>query len=217
MDHKSAESLQAVEKYTLNELSETERTQFEEHMFDCPVCSEQVRRNYALVENLKEVLREQPADSYLPAKERIWDPRSWFRPASFVPTFAALTLACVVVFQNAAVTNTESARLLPLANVVAPVSRGESAPVQLVDRKSPTFLITFSVDDLAGGFICEFVNKEGHKLLTLSSAPESITSFNLPVELPSKTFPPGDYRMILRPASKPDSIKTYPFVVAYSR
>ena len=214
MDHKFAESLQSVEKYTLNEMSAEERTAFEEHMFDCPICSEQVRQNFTLVENLKEVLREEPAARYAAAPSGYW---AWLRPSSLVPTFAAVALACVLVYQNIGGGNQEFARVLPLASVVTSVERDASAPVQLVDPKSPTFIVTFGVDRLAEGFECEFINKAGKTVASVSHGAESVASFNLPVELPTKNFPPGEYRMSLRPASKPDSIKTYPFVVEYSK
>jgi len=213
MDHNLAESLHSVEKYTLNEMSGAERTQFEEHLFDCPLCSEQVRQNFTAVETLKEVLREQPAASYLSVGTG-W--RDWLRPSSLVPTFAAAALACMLVYQYASGPGME-ARVLPLASVVAPVARGEAPPVQLVDHKSPSFVVTFSVDGLSDSFVCEFLTTAGKKIISIAGGPESVASFNLPVELPAKNFPPGSYRMILRPVSKPDSIKTYPFVIDYSK
>jgi hypothetical protein len=217
MDHKFAESLQSVEKYTLNEMSAEERTAFEEHMFDCPICSEQLRQNFTLVENLKEVLREEPATQHATAPVARSGWRAWLLPSSLVPTFAAAALACVLVFQHIGGGNQEIARVLPLASVVTSVERDASAPVQMVDPESPTFIVTFGVDRLAEGFACEFTNKAGKKVASVSHGPESVTSFNLPVELPTKSFPPGEYRMSLRPESKPDSIKTYPFVVEYSK
>lgn len=216
MDHKLTESLHSVEKYTLDEMSDAERTQFEEHMFDCPICSEQVRQNFTVVENLKEVLREEPAASYASVPVRAAGWRDWLRPSSLLPTFAAAALALVLIYQSATHGHVVG-RVLPLASVVAPVARGEAAPVQLVDSQLPTFIITFSVDGLSDSFVCEFEGASGKKILAVSSGPESVTSFNLPVELPAKSFPPGEYRMTLRPASKPDSIKTYPFVIQYSK
>ena len=213
MDHKLAESLQSLEKYTLNEMSAAERMQFEEHLFDCPICAEQVRQNFTIVENLKEVLREEGAlatVSDAAASRSNW--KKWFQFPSLVPGLVALALACVVIFQNTAGSN-EMERVLMPASVLAPASRGESDVIR-IDRKHPSFLLSFTVDAARpDSFRCEFDDASGNKVTTLESGPESTASFNLQVQLLSKHFPSGKYEMRLRPASEPDSITTYHFVI----
>lgn len=218
MDHKTAETIQAVERYTLDELPEQERDQFEEHLFDCPICSELVRQNFTIAENLKQVFVEDSvrASSKLRTNRSAW--REWFRVPSLVPTLAALSLGALLLYQNTGHNAAEDARVLPPASIMMPVSRGESLPSQLVDPKSGTFLMTFSVDAARpDSFTCEFDDSTGRKVLQLTTGPETTTSFNLPVQLSTAKFPPGRYQMVLRPASEPDSIKSYPFVIEYSK
>src|SRR5882724_13439816 len=98
MNHKLAEQTHAVDKYLLNELSATERLEFEEHFLDCPACSDELKQNVIVVDNLKQVLLEDRRKS---SEERVaataepgrgWFTRwfRWLRPATLVPAFAAL-------------------------------------------------------------------------------------------------------------------------------
>src|SRR5882762_5192275 len=104
MNHQLAEQTHAVDKYLLNELTEAERLEFEEHFFDCPACSHELKQNTIVVDNLKQVLLE---DRRKTSEERVasrWLSReawlSWLRPTTLVPAFAALALALVVGYQN---------------------------------------------------------------------------------------------------------------------
>ncbi len=219
MDHKTAKTLQAAERYSLDELSDQEREQFEEHLFDCPVCSEQVRQNFTVTENLKQVFREGSLEAAhaAPAGRGGW--QEWLRLPSLVPTFAALALAGFVVYQSANPGASETtAHVLPAASLLMPVSRGEAVPVQLIDPRSASLLLTFSVDALhPDSFLCEFKSAAGKEILRVTTGPETAASFNLPIQVPARLFPAGRYQMILRPVSEPDSIKSYPFVLENSK
>jgi len=211
MDHKLIESLQWADKYTLNDLSAAERTQFEEHLFDCPICSEQVRQTFTVIENLNEVLREERATSSARATKAGW--REWFRLPSLVPALAALCLAGVVVYQNAGSGQADMAQVLTPSSFVAPVSRGDKTVVH-VNRKSAMFLLSFNVDGAKPDSLAfNFKDAAGKPVLTVKTEPQSTASFTLPILLPVKNFPAGEYRMLLHPLSEPDSITTYPFVV----
>ena len=43
MTHQQAVDKQAVERYLLDEMPEIERFAFEEHLFDCDICADDVR------------------------------------------------------------------------------------------------------------------------------------------------------------------------------
>ena len=60
MDHTLALQTNTIDKYLLNELQPEERAAFEEHMFDCPECAARVKEDFAMISDLKEVLREPP-------------------------------------------------------------------------------------------------------------------------------------------------------------
>jgi anti-sigma factor RsiW len=211
------ESLQSVDKYLLNELSSDERTEFEEHMFDCPICSDQVRENFTVTENLKEVLREEKARAAAQAGELSrggwW--RGWVGVPSLVPTFAALALACVLGYQDYGGGASQIARVLPPpAAVLMPVARGDNQLQVQVGRKLPLFQIEVKGDSRQpDSFEMVFQNAAGAKVLALNSGAQKTTDFDLEIQLPVKSFPAGRYELILRPASEPDRIITYPFVI----
>jgi len=214
MDHKLAESLRSLDKYMLDELSGEERAQFEEHMFDCPICSDQVRQNFTVIENLKEVLGEQRAASSVETGWSRGGWRDWLRIPSLAPTFAALALACVLGYQNLAVGPGSAAQFLPQVAALQSTPRGENVvPTIRVDRKSPLFQLSVNADTLpAGSFACEFQNAAGKKVLTLNSGPQN-RDLELRIQLATKDFPAGRYQLSLRPTAEPDRIITYLFAV----
>ena len=58
MDHQSAIDRNLSERYILGELASEEAAEFEEHFFDCPVCSADIRHISRLVANLKVEIRD---------------------------------------------------------------------------------------------------------------------------------------------------------------
>jgi len=90
MDHEATIQAHAVDRYLLGQMNELERDEFEEHFFSCTACADEVRTGFLLKENARVVIEE-------PAPKRI---RWWSFPV-LVPSFAALALAAVVLFQNA--------------------------------------------------------------------------------------------------------------------
>jgi Putative zinc-finger len=100
MDHSQAVRLNMTEKYILGELSGDAREQFEEHYFDCPECSSDVRALSTFVTAARMVSEEQAAKGTALGKNtKIGGWFHWLRPAIAVPAIAAL--AAVVMFQNA--------------------------------------------------------------------------------------------------------------------
>jgi hypothetical protein len=57
MTHQQALDKQSVERYLLDEMPEIERYAFEEHLFDCEICAEDVRAGAVMVEGVKAGLR----------------------------------------------------------------------------------------------------------------------------------------------------------------
>lgn len=56
MNHESAINSEAAERYMLAEMTEAEREEFEDHYFDCTVCTDNVQT----IEKLRDVLRSAP-------------------------------------------------------------------------------------------------------------------------------------------------------------
>jgi len=58
VDHQSAVDRNLSERYILGELSPVEAAEFEEHFFDCPACSADIRHISRLVANLRVEIRD---------------------------------------------------------------------------------------------------------------------------------------------------------------
>ncbi|MGC2659039.1 MAG: zf-HC2 domain-containing protein, partial [Bryobacteraceae bacterium] len=147
MDHKLAETTELADRYLLNEISGEERTEFEAHFFECPICSEKVRTGAIFIDNARAVLRGEKVDDL--SRSREWSLRwKWFprlNLAMLAPSLAALALACIVGYQNlVTIPAFERPQLLSTA-VIAPLAREEAAVVK-VDRHTARFNLNFMVD-----------------------------------------------------------------------
>ena len=211
MNHQLAEQTQAVDKYLLNELNEAERLEFEEHYFDCQACSDQLRHNAIVVDNLKQVLLEDQRDT---SEERVsaahkpsgsW--LSWLRPATLIPTFATLALALIVGYQNfvyiPGLTRPQALETVPISS-----AGRDSGTIVAIDRGLPMFNLSFDVDSPQAypSYTCEFQSESKGSILEVASGSRKVAAFTLELLLPSKQFPPGRYVMILRPASQPEKV-----------
>jgi hypothetical protein len=199
----------------LNELSPEERAEFEEHMFDCQQCSSLVRDNFTVVGNLKEVLREERQLAAVKAEKESqrsgW--RGWLHPSSLAPSAAALAMACVIGYQNfgaglGQLAPAQLAEVLPQAAALKATSRG-NLPIVYVDRKVPVFTMSVKLDT-AGPFDCEFDDASGNKLLDVKSGPLN-PDLDLSFRLPTRSFPPGHYKLIMRPDSQQGGPVPYDF------
>jgi len=61
MNHETAIKIQAAERYVLDEFSPEERTDFEEHYFECAECADDVRAASILAANAKVAIAEDEA------------------------------------------------------------------------------------------------------------------------------------------------------------
>jgi len=105
MEHIDAIQQMLAERYLLGELTAEQRDAFEEHAFDCPECSLDLRAGAVFINTAKgELAKLAPAPEAPPTpsapqklRKRInW--QSWLRPAFAIPAFAALL--AVVCYQN---------------------------------------------------------------------------------------------------------------------
>ncbi len=100
MTHQQALDGLASERYLLDEMSEVERFEFEEHYFDCAECADDVR----LGEMIRlEARRSSPVMAANPQAGRpavLTSPKWWRRPMVAAPWAVAATLAMVVGYQS---------------------------------------------------------------------------------------------------------------------
>ncbi len=216
MEHRVAEETQAVERYLLDEFTPEERADFEAHLFDCPVCGEQVRQGAIAIENVKQVFREESEISEASrqsGRNQGW--AAWFRMPALIPSLAALALAAVVVYQHSVSIPALQQPQVLSSEVIAPLAR-EAAPVVTIDSRLPMFNLNFEVDapQAYASYTCEFQRENGAAIVKLNDGGRKVASFTLGVLLPTREFPAGRYVMILRPATEPQTeVHRYPFVI----
>ena len=89
-----------AERYLLDELDDRERDEFEEHLFDCRDCAENVRAVREFIEHSEVLLEEnQPLSTSTPRWQASRAGRfGWLRPAFVIPTLTALL--GMVLYQN---------------------------------------------------------------------------------------------------------------------
>jgi hypothetical protein len=185
--HQQALDAQAAERYLLDEMSEIERYQFEEHYFDCPECAEEMR--------VMSILRQQaeprlsPAAAAAPPPAHVPSRAAW-RPSSFVPLAAAAVLGVALGYQALFVIPSlrQSAGARALAPVMlAPATRGALPVVRPDDH--PVVSLAMDVDVVAEG---------GGALRYTVRGPddEDVASGNAPVP------PPGTPLVLVIPTAR---------------
>ena len=135
MEHYEAVEMMASERYLLDELTPELRDAYEEHMFGCTECADDVRFGAAFIDHAKAVLPEMavaalPAGVPVSVRQPVKEKRDWFawlRPAMMVPAFACLL--AIVGYQNLVVypsleASATEPRLLPAATVLQGATRG---------------------------------------------------------------------------------------------
>ncbi len=218
INHETAEKTSAVERYLLGESTLEERVAFEAHFFDCEVCGAQVRAGSVFVDNYRAAMQEDEERASFPERaphRARWNWLQWLRPATLVPSFAAMALGLIVGYQNLV---TIPAMLQPqvLSDLtIAPQARGKE-DIMAINRRRPIFNLNFDVNSprFYSEYQCIFKNRSGEQVFAIGSGPQTGQSFQLDVLLQSAKFSDGSYTMTLRPSSdKSITIDTYSFTI----
>lgn len=184
MDHTEAVQKQAVDRYLLGEMPDSEAESFEKHFFECSLCTGELESGAIFAENLRAMSSEtQPAVTAAPqpsARSTKWSRfREWWRqPLLVAPAFATAVLAGIVIYQagfvipalrTQAVEATRPQALLVFA--LKPATRGEITRVTV-----PAGLRFFSLDiDLVEnayrGYRCDLYDGSGNVRFSLNCPP----------------------------------------------
>jgi hypothetical protein len=93
MNHREAVERHAADRYLLDDLTAEERSEFEEHFFECPECAAEVEAGVTFVANARAVLAK-TGFSPEPRRARL----VWLRPAHLMALAAALIL--IICYQE---------------------------------------------------------------------------------------------------------------------
>lgn len=208
MDHSKALNDRFVERYLLNELTAEEKVAFEAHYFACEACAEELRCGEALIENLREVMRQTPADAFLSKADKAGVTlRHKARFQWLFPVFAAasIVLLLAVVGYQGLVTIPRLQREVsmavprPLISVsLAPsVSRGGAVPTVRVGSNEPFGLYLDIPPRREGvGFLCEV--RTGSKVEFTVRVSEKQAKDTVHLLIPGDTLKPGQYDLVVR-------------------
>jgi hypothetical protein len=194
MEHSQAAEQKFVEKYLLQELSTTQRDEFEEHFFECPLCAADLRATHAFLEAARaELAKPVATPQSKPAAPRVpWWKDLLPRFPVLVPAALAASLA-LLIYQNVVtvpglrrqVATLEQPEILPTLSLAGGASRGGSLASATVDG-AHSILLQFDIpgQDRFTRYVCSLYSP-AHQLLAsvpvAAEAAKDTVSLRVPV------------------------------------
>lgn len=202
MNHDVVVRQKMTERYLLDELDPQQRDEFEEHLFDCRDCAEDVRAGALFVEQSKIVLAEETAAAPAPA---LAPPRpqpgwfAWLRPAFAIPALAVLL--AVVGYQNLVTYPQLQAALkqphvLPMASVNLGTWGAGGPTITTAPGKGFLLFVRIPPDGVYDHYTADLINPAG-KLEWSLTFPAVAGQDQWPVEVPGTNREPGTYTIAI--------------------
>lgn len=209
---------QAVERdwpalYALGELPDRERDQFEEHLFDCPVCSQSVKTSYLLLRGIETTLKRPLSGKERPEPIPVSQPkavrRSWPRMMIALPYAAAVCLAVAAGSQYLALQRALAPQAI-VAFAVPPQAKGSSYQIRL--PKTGAFVeLDLDLVKLAPQFHWKIGPDGAAGTVMQGDAHPPAGSAVLKLLLPVDKLRPGRYTAVL--SAPPAEETLYPFEI----
>ena len=229
MDHAQATRLKATEKYFLGEFSPEQREAYEDHYFSCTECAADVKSTAALMDNVREFFRNQPA--VRPAPSRQHTPGAgwfvWMRPAYAMAAAAVLVL--VIGYQNFVTIpqlkqgTTDSVQPLTSYSLVTAGSRGGNDLVFNVRPKAPFGLyVDIPANSKFSSYLAEVETENGQSRFSVRIPAEQAKE-TVQLLIPASILSSGRYNLVIRGSSTTnqngatEEIARYPFSLQYNR
>lgn len=215
MEHSDAIRLKAVEAYLLDELSLSERREFEEHFFDCQDCASDLRAGSAFIDAYK-TSRIDAAPRLEIAKSR--------PPRIFRHTYAlaaSVLFAFVLVYQSFVtipkLKHSASPQALETYSLESTVSRG-SRPAVIAPPPGKPFIILIDIPPGTGHGSYRFaIRSEAGVEFTSFRVSAASAQRTVPVFIPASQLEPGKYFLNVqgekRVGEGGDSVAQYPFEI----
>jgi hypothetical protein len=216
MTHQQALDTMAAERYLLDEMTEVEKHQFEEHFFDCGDCAEEVRRGELIrqeVRRAKSQPRRSAGLSLVATRRPVWR-----RPMVVLPWAAAATLALTTGYQSLVVVPTLKRANAPqsLSPVMLREATRGAVPVARVSREQRFVTLGLDVPSPAKEATYDLLDQAGATILS-GRTPLPPSGAPLFLLIPADEFVrQGRYTLIVRdPASPGATFGEFGFDVAY--
>jgi len=222
MEHNDAVRLQAVEKYILGELPPAIRDDFEDHYFDCAVCSFNLRAGVAFAVGTRQFFTEAPTRAGASATKPGWF--AWFKPMIAVPAFAVLLV--LVGYQNlisiphlkqaTGAAEVEAKQWFPLMDANVKGSAGSRIEVERGKAFSLFYDITTPPRESDSTYFVQMKDTSGKTLATEQVSQQMAKKaviFNVPAGISE-----GDYKLVILDQSAGTTAPAgeLPFTVAFS-
>jgi hypothetical protein len=202
MNHDVVVRQKMTERYLLDELVPEQRDEFEEHLFDCRDCADDVRAGAIFVEQSKIVLAEDPAAAPAPVPVLIPPQPGWFawlRPAFAVPALAVLL--AVVGYQNLVTYPQLQAALkqphvLPMASVNLGTWGAGGPAITTAQGRGFLLFVRIPPDGVYDHYTADLINPAG-KLEWSLTIPAVAGQDQWPVEVPGTNREAGTYTIAI--------------------
>ena len=200
MNHDLVVRQKMTERYLLDELDSQQRDEFEEHLFDCRDCAEDVRAGAMFVEQSKTVLAENPVPAPVPVPtppQPGWF--AWLRPAFAVPALAVLL--AVVGYQNLVTYPQLQAvlkqpQVLPMASVNLGTWGAGGPAITTAQGKGFLLFVRIPPDGVYDHYTADLINPAG-KLEWSLTIPAVAGQDQWPVEVPGTNREAGTYTLAI--------------------
>ncbi len=179
MKHENAVQGMAVERYLLGELSGASLDAFEEHLFECPECAEDVKTGFAFIDGALAELKA-PRRAAVPELKKAPRWTSWFvSPWVLGPALAAclglLAFESFVVQPRMRdeVAQAEAPTILTPLVLANAGARGDSVQ-EVTAREHRSFVVSLDVPSTGGfaGYLCSLQAPDGSVVWQISITPE---------------------------------------------
>jgi hypothetical protein len=214
IDHQEAVKSLMAERYLLGELNAGEREAYEEHLFSCDACFEQVKAGTEFVGHLRRMGAEEPRPALVPGfMARLMT--SLRQPLTVA---ACALLACVSglsVYQRGIIAGLRQAQVMPSLFLSDGAKAGGTQQITVAANTRFYLDIQLLQNENFSSYEGEVLNESQHPKTTFS-IPAEQTKDTIHVLLDSDTVGPGNYIMVvngLAPDGRKTAVTRYKFQV----
>jgi len=165
MDHLQAVNTLAAERYLLEEMTDPERDEFEEHFFACSECAEDLRDGAVMVDGARSGLISSVATAAAPARMPLqYLARRRWRPSVVLPWAAAASFALATGYLSWQIPRPGPLVLTPAT--LRPATRGQEPVVSPAAGGSVTLAVDLSGAAFTGTVRYELRRDDGSVLVS---------------------------------------------------